>query len=87
MFYYKRKSGKMNTGFVFGLFMIVLFTSRFLIEFIKEPQVDFESGMLLNMGQLLSIPFIVAGVYFVLRSIYKPQAFTYIPPKGPKMKK
>lgn len=87
MFYYWKKKGKMNTGFVFGVFLIVLFTSRFLIEFIKEPQVDFESTMALNMGQLLSIPFILAGVYFVIDSIRKPQIFTYIPVKGPKMKK
>lgn len=85
MYYYKRKKGKMCTGFVFGIFLIVLFTSRFLIEFIKEPQVDFESSMALNMGQLLSVPFILAGIYFVIQSIRKPRIFTYVEPKGPKV--
>jgi phosphatidylglycerol---prolipoprotein diacylglyceryl transferase len=42
----------------------MLFTVRFFIEFIKEVQVEFETGMVLNMGQWLSIPFIIAG--FVL---------------------
>jgi prolipoprotein diacylglyceryltransferase len=41
---------------------MILFGSRFLIEFIKEPQVEFEKTMALNMGQLLSIPFIIAGI-------------------------
>ena len=49
------------TGFLFGLFLVLLFTMRFLIEFVKEPQVLFEADMALNMGQLLSVPFIIAG--------------------------
>ena len=39
---------------------------RFLIEFIKEPQVDFEQNMVLNMGQLLSIPFVLLGIVFLV---------------------
>jgi prolipoprotein diacylglyceryltransferase len=45
--------------------MILVFGMRFLIEFIKEPQVGFEQGLLLNMGQMLSIPFVIAGIIFV----------------------
>jgi len=45
-----------------SIFLIIVFTSRFFIEFVKEPQVAFESSMKLNMGQLLSIPFILAGI-------------------------
>jgi len=49
-------------GYTFGLFLIMLFTARFFIEFFKINQVDFENGMLINMGQLLSIPFILSGI-------------------------
>ena len=41
---------------------------RFLIEFIKEPQVGFEENMVLNMGQLLSIPFVLLGVALLVYS-------------------
>jgi prolipoprotein diacylglyceryltransferase len=50
------------------MFLILIFGVRFFIEFLKEPQVGFESNMALNMGQLLSIPFILAGIYLVIRS-------------------
>jgi prolipoprotein diacylglyceryltransferase len=49
------------------MFLISVFTFRFLVEFIKEDQTYFEQGMVLNMGQLLSIPFILLGLFFVLR--------------------
>ncbi|SDC74560.1 prolipoprotein diacylglyceryl transferase [Williamwhitmania taraxaci] len=49
-------------GYFIGLMVTLLFTSRFLVEFVKNVQVDFESTMYLNMGQLLSIPFIVGGL-------------------------
>ncbi|MBW6459230.1 MAG: prolipoprotein diacylglyceryl transferase [Bacteroidales bacterium] len=70
MVIYYRKNGKPREGLLISLFMILVFSTRFLIEFLKEPQVDFETQMLLNMGQLLSIPFILAGlagVYLVYR--------------------
>lgn len=53
---------RMVNGVIFSIFLIVLFTNRFLIEFIKENQVDFESTMSLNMGQWLSIPLILCGI-------------------------
>ena len=59
--YYKKDLARRRPGVMFGFFLIILFGTRFLIEFIKNPQVDFEQNMVLNMGQLLSIPFIVAG--------------------------
>ena len=58
-------------GFMFGIFLIVVFGSRILIEFIKNHQVAFEDNMFLDMGQWLSIPFFIAGVYFVVRSFSK----------------
>lgn len=58
---YYRKNGKPKEGVLISLFLLLVFGVRFIIEFLKEPQVDFESTMALNMGQLLSIPFILAG--------------------------
>ena len=63
--YYYKKDGKPAPGFIFGTFLVLVFGMRFLIEFIKEPQVGFERGMILNMGQLLSIPLIVAGLILI----------------------
>lgn len=59
---YLRKSDKFRRGFIFGLFFVLVFGVRFLVEFIKMPQVDEEIGMFLNIGQLLSIPCIIAGI-------------------------
>jgi len=60
--WYKKKMYKPKEGMIFSTFLILLFTSRFFIEFLKVPQVDFESTLLLNMGQLLSIPFVLIGI-------------------------
>jgi len=76
---YRKNDGKLKTGFIFGLFLVLLFMARFLIEFLKEPQVDFEAKMTLNMGQLLSLPFIVVGIAFIIYSQVKPSYYT--PPK------
>jgi phosphatidylglycerol---prolipoprotein diacylglyceryl transferase len=66
LWYYYKKDGKPQPGFIFGVFLIALFAVRFFIEFLKEVQVDFERSMPLNMGQLLSIPFIIAGIIIVI---------------------
>ena len=63
---YRFNLKRMYRGTFIGVFFIVLFGMRFLIEFVKEPQVGFEEGMLLNMGQLLSIPFVLLGLYCML---------------------
>lgn len=55
-------------GRIFGLFLVILWTLRFFYEFLKENQVSFENSMPLNMGQLLSIPLIIVGVYILVRS-------------------
>lgn len=60
---YRKFPKKVGTGFFFGLCLVLIFTSRILIEYTKENQVDFENGMFLNMGQLLSIPFVLLGLY------------------------
>jgi len=65
--YYLSKFNKFNEGTIFGLFMILAFSARFLLEFTKENQVDFENSMSLNMGQLLSILPIIIGFWLVFR--------------------
>ncbi|MBR0046903.1 MAG: prolipoprotein diacylglyceryl transferase [Bacteroidaceae bacterium] len=57
-----------GTGFYFGFCLATIFTFRFFIEFLKKEQVDFEQGMLLDMGQLLSIPFVILGVWCMIRA-------------------
>ena len=69
--YHKQNMASKRPGFMFGIFLIVVFGSRILIEFIKNPQVEFESSMALDMGQILSIPFFVAGIWLVVRSFVK----------------
>jgi len=59
---YKKQKGKHAHGWLFGLFFVLLFSARFVIEFFKINQVNFEDSLALNMGQLLSIPFIIFGI-------------------------
>lgn len=73
--YWKKEAYKKN-GLLFGVFLIGIFGSRFLLEFIKLDQEAFESGMLLNMGQILSIPFIVWGIWLIIRSGQKQNAIS-----------
>jgi phosphatidylglycerol---prolipoprotein diacylglyceryl transferase len=65
---YRRGVARRQPGMLIGLFMVLLFSSRFAIEFLKEHQVDFEASLPLDMGQLLSLPFIVAGAAFLVSS-------------------
>lgn len=71
-FYYKKKGMKDRTGFLTGVFFIGVFFTRFLIEFVKENQEAFENSMALNMGQILSIPFVIAGIYLIYHSLTHP---------------
>jgi prolipoprotein diacylglyceryl transferase len=68
------KSGRYsgNRGFIFGLGVSLIFIQRFLIEFLKENQVSFEEGLLINMGQILSIPLAITGIIIMLYSLNKP---------------
>lgn len=70
-FLYKKKGKDTPHGFLAGVFLVAVFGMRFLIEFIKNDQVAFESGMLLNMGQWLSIPGIALGAFFWIKSMKK----------------
>ncbi|MDN3551492.1 prolipoprotein diacylglyceryl transferase [Mucilaginibacter aquaedulcis] len=59
-------------GFLLGMFLILIFSARFLLEFVKADQSDFEANMALNMGQLLSIPFVLAGLVLIIIKRSKP---------------
>lgn len=65
---YKKHSDKVGSGFFFGLCLTLIFTFRFFIEFTKEIQESFEASMSLNMGQLLSIPFVIIGIICMNRA-------------------
>lgn len=71
--YCSKDLGRRRPGFLFGVAMIGIFLTRFFIEFLKERQVDFEMGMALDMGQLLSIPFILLGLFMIARSLMRPE--------------
>jgi phosphatidylglycerol---prolipoprotein diacylglyceryl transferase len=70
---YKKKHASLKPGTLFGLFLILLFSIRFFVEFFKEVQVGFENNLIanygLNLGQLLSIPFILIGIFILIRSM------------------
>jgi phosphatidylglycerol---prolipoprotein diacylglyceryl transferase len=57
---------RLRDGFILGLFLILVFTARFFIEFLKQNQESFEDSLALNMGQILSIPFVLIGIALVL---------------------
>ena len=66
---YKKMPQKVGTGFYFGLCLAYIFTFRFFIEYFKEVQEAFEQGLMLDMGQILSIPFIVIGAYYMVKGL------------------
>lgn len=70
---YKTQNIKLGNGFYFGLSITLIFIMRILIEFLKINQVDFEDGMQLNMGQILSIPFIILGLFFIVKNLKNKQ--------------
>ncbi|GAB4204836.1 MAG: prolipoprotein diacylglyceryl transferase [Bacteroidia bacterium] len=67
VYLWKNKRDQFAPGFMFGLFCVLLFTFRFFIEFLKENQEAFENTLPLNMGQILSIPFIIIGIYLIIK--------------------
>ena len=73
MWMYWKKNEEERPGLIFGTFLTILFSARFLIEFVKNDQVGFEADMTLNMGQLLSIPFILIGIFFIVRAMLRPR--------------
>ncbi len=81
--YFKKDAGRKHPGLMFGMGLIGIFVARFIIEYIKNDQVGFEEGMRsaigMNMGQLLSIPFVVIGIILVVVGLLnKPQHIAWV---------
>ncbi|WP_417238034.1 prolipoprotein diacylglyceryl transferase [Bizionia sp.] len=71
-FIYQKTNKGQQSGYLFGLFLVLLWTIRFFVEFVKEPQGDeYITFLGLNTGQMLSVPFIIIGLYFMF--LYKPK--------------
>lgn len=88
MLMYWRKNAGERPGLLFGTFLVGTFASRFFIEFIKNDQVPFEATMTLNMGQWLSIPFVVAGIFLIIWAMtHKRQKLDYPNEFAPEPKK
>lgn len=90
MWMYWKDNAQERPGLIFGVFLTWLFTARFFIEFVKNSQETFEDSMVLNMGQLLSLPFIIAGVVLIIRALNRPRLKLTFPNKfapEPKSKK
>jgi len=68
---YKKNYKNLQKGFLFGLFLVLIFTVRFLVEFVKVRQADYSLGIDLTTGQLLSIPFWIVGIGFMIWSYKK----------------
>ena len=69
---YNKRRNDTGTGYYFGWTIFLIFTMRFMIEFLKERQVSFENSLMIDMGQILSIPFVVIGIFMISYS-YKNQ--------------
>ena len=67
--FFKRDLGDKRPGLMFGTFLIIIFGSRIAIEFLKNVQVDFEKNMMFDMGQWLSVPFVVVGFVMIVLSL------------------
>jgi prolipoprotein diacylglyceryl transferase len=80
--YFKKDIARKCQGVMFGWFLILLFGARFLIEFIKNAQVEFEKSMILDMGQWLSVPFIILGIWILIKAHKDslPRIFTWVNP-------
>lgn len=83
MWMYWKKNAEERPGLLFGVFLTWLFSARFLIEFVKNDQVNFEQNMTLNMGQWLSVPFIIAGVILIIYACKRPKIHIDFPNKFP----
>lgn len=78
-FVYRKCDNRPKPFLIFGLFLIMVFAFRFLIEFIKNPQEAFEVGMTFNMGQWLSVPFILMGIVSLIISSRQKKPEAIIP--------
>ncbi len=82
--YYRRDLARRRPGVLFGIGLLGIFLTRFLIEFIKTEQESFEVGWALDMGQWLSIPFILLGIYMIYRGYSRPEVTVQSSPAATK---
>ena len=80
---YWKNLGKQKPGLLFGLFLVLVFGFRFFVEYVKEDQVAFEAGMKLNMGQWLSIPFVMIGIGLLIWAYKQKPAPSPVAASGP----
>lgn len=73
LFMYWKRSAWKRPGVLFGTFLIVMFTARFFIEFVKLSQTSRDDIYSINTGQMLSIPFVLAGIYFLYKGLKRPK--------------
>lgn len=78
MYMYWRTNAAKRPGLIFGIFLVGIFATRFFVEFLKEDQEAFEATMALNMGQILSIPFMILASYLIYNALTKPEVETKI---------
>ncbi len=71
---YKLTKAKQYSGMLLGLFLIMTFSARFIIEFFKQQQAAYQIEVALNTGQMLSIPFFLVGVFLIARSFTQPKS-------------
>ena len=83
MWLYWRKNAQERQGLLLGIFFVWVFGSRFIIEFVKNNQVAFEETMTLNMGQWLSVPFILIGIALIIYAMKRPRIAIDFPNKFP----
>jgi prolipoprotein diacylglyceryl transferase len=83
LMYWKLKSYR-REGLIFGVFLISIFLTRFMLEFIKNLQEPFEANLPINMGQILSLPLIIWGIYLIINAfVKKPELSDFEKPKTP----
>ena len=68
---YVFKSEKIKSGFLFGLFLMLVFSARIAVEFVKERQAAYSDAMVFSTGQMLSVPFLLIGLGLIILSFYK----------------
>ena len=90
MWLYWKRNEQERPGLIFGVFMLGIFGARFLVEFVKNVQEPWEVEMRamcgMDMGQLLSIPFIALGVWLIVRALRRPHLQLQYPNKFPEEK-
>lgn len=91
MWMYWKRNAEERPGLIFGTFLTLLFAGRFCIEYLKNVQVGFEEDMIarwgVNMGQALSLPFILVGIFFIIRALKRPKVHLEFPNRFPDEKK